>query len=68
MVAWCTVIMGFLAVYPTLIAAPELVNPFGLSGDAGSTMRQLQASPVIPLITIPLFLGTPRVSVGRLAS
>jgi hypothetical protein len=58
MVAWCAVIMGFLALYPTLIAAPELANPFGPSGDAGATMRQLQASPAIPLITIPLFLAS----------
>ena len=58
MVAWCAVIMGFLAMYPTLIAAPELANPFGPSGDAGATMRQLQASPAIPLITIPLFLAS----------
>jgi hypothetical protein len=57
MVAWCAAIMGFLAVYPGLIAAPELANPFGLSGDAGAAMRRLQASPAIPLITIPLFLA-----------
>jgi hypothetical protein len=58
MVGWCAVIMVFLAVYPTLIAAPELANPFGLSGDAGAAMRRLQASPAIPLITIPLFLAS----------
>jgi hypothetical protein len=58
MVGWCAVIMVFLAVYPGLIAAPELANPFGLSGDAGAAMRRLQASPAIPLITIPLFLAS----------
>jgi hypothetical protein len=58
MVAWCAVIMGFLALYPGLIATSELANPFGLSGDAGATMRRLQASPAIPLITIPLFLAS----------
>jgi hypothetical protein len=58
MVAWCAVIMGFLAVYPGLIAAPELANPFGLAGDAEAAMRRLQASPAIPLITIPLFLAS----------
>jgi hypothetical protein len=58
MVGWCAVIMVFLAVYPTLIADPELDNPFGLSGDPGAAMRQLQASPAIPLITIPLFVAS----------
>jgi hypothetical protein len=58
MVAWCAVIMVFLAVYPGLISTPELDNPFGLSGDPGAAMRQLQASPVIPLVTIPLFLAS----------
>jgi hypothetical protein len=58
MVGWCAVIMVFLAVYPGLISTPELDNPFGLSGDAGAAMRQLQASPVIPLVTIPLFLAS----------
>jgi hypothetical protein len=58
MVAWCAVIMVFLAVYPGLISTPELDNPFGLSGDAGAAMRQLQASPVVPLITIPLVLAS----------
>jgi hypothetical protein len=58
MVAWCAVIMGFLAVYPGLIGAPKLANPFGLAGDAGAAMRRLQASPAIPLITIPLFLAS----------
>jgi hypothetical protein len=58
MVGWCAVIMVFLAVYPGLIAAPELANPFGLSGEAGAAMRHLQASPAIPLITIPLFLAS----------
>jgi hypothetical protein len=56
MVAWCVVIMVFLALYPGLISAPDLDNPFGLSGDAGEAMRRLQASPIVPLITIPLFL------------
>ena len=50
--------MVFLAVYPGLIAAPELDNPFGLSGDAGATMRRLQASAAIPLTTIPLVLAS----------
>jgi hypothetical protein len=58
MVGWCGVIMVFLAVYPELIADPGLENPFGLSGDAGATMRRLQASPAIPLIGIPLFLAS----------
>jgi hypothetical protein len=30
----------------------------GLSGDAGAAMRRLQASPVIPLVAIPLFLAS----------
>jgi hypothetical protein len=58
MVAWCAVIMAFLALYPGLISAPELDNPFGLSGKAGEAMRRLQASPIIPLVTIPLFLAS----------
>jgi hypothetical protein len=58
MVAWCAVIMAFLALYPGLISTPDLDNPFGLSGDAGEAMRQLQASPVVPLVTIPLFLAS----------
>jgi hypothetical protein len=58
MVGWCVVIMAFLAVYPELLAAPELDNPFGLSGDAGAAMRRLQASPAIPLISIPLVLAS----------
>jgi hypothetical protein len=58
MVAWCAVIMVFLALYPGLISTPELDNPFGLSGDAGEAMRRLQASPIIPLVTIPLFLAS----------
>jgi hypothetical protein len=49
--------MVFLAVYPGLIATVKLANPFGLSGDAGAAMRRLQASPAIPLISIPLFLA-----------
>jgi hypothetical protein len=44
--------------YPGLISTPKLDNPFGLSGAAGETMRRLQASPVIPLLTIPLFLAS----------
>jgi hypothetical protein len=56
MVAWCAVIMVFLALYPGLISTPDLDNPFGLSGDAGEAMRRLQASPIISLATIPLFL------------
>jgi hypothetical protein len=58
MVTCCAIIMVFLAVYPSLIAAPELANPFGLSGGAGAAMRRLQASPAVPLITIPLFLAS----------
>jgi hypothetical protein len=58
MVAWCVVIMAFLALYPGLISAPDLDNPFGLSGDTGEAMRRLQASPVVPLVTIPLFLAS----------
>jgi hypothetical protein len=58
MVAWCAVIMAFLALYPGLISTPELDNPFGLSGKAGEAMRRLQASPIIPLVTIPLFLAS----------
>jgi hypothetical protein len=58
MVAWCAVIMAFLALYPGLISTPDLDNPFGLSGDAGEAMRRLQASPVVPLVTIPLFLAS----------
>jgi hypothetical protein len=58
MVAWCAVIMAFLALYPGLISTPKLDNPFGLSGDAGEAMRRLQASPIVPLITIPLFLAS----------
>jgi hypothetical protein len=58
MVAWCAVIMAFLALYPGLISTPELDNPFGLSGKAGEAMRRLQASPIIPLVIIPLFLAS----------
>jgi hypothetical protein len=58
MVVWCAVIMAFLALYPGLISTPDLDNPFGLSGDAGEAMRRLQASPIGPLITIPLFLAS----------
>jgi hypothetical protein len=65
MVGWCAVIMVFLAVYPGLIAAPELANPFGLSGHAAAAMRRLQASPAIPLITIPLFLASAAAPLAR---
>jgi hypothetical protein len=58
MVGWCAVIMAFLAMYPGLISTPDLDNPFGLSGDTGEAMRRLQASPIIPLVTIPLFLAS----------
>jgi hypothetical protein len=58
MVGWCVVTMAFLSVFPAVISTPELDNPFGLSGDAGATMRRLQASPVIPLISIPLFVAS----------
>jgi hypothetical protein len=58
MVAWCTVIMAFLALYPGLISTPDLDNPVGLSGDAGEVMRRLQASPIVPLVTVPLFLAS----------
>jgi hypothetical protein len=58
MVAWCAVIMVFLALYPGLISTPELDNPIGLSGKAEEAMRRLQASPIIPLVTIPLFLAS----------
>jgi len=58
MVAWCAVIMAFLALYPGLISTPDLDNPVGLSGDAGEVMRRLQASPIVPLVTIPLFLAS----------
>jgi hypothetical protein len=58
MVALCAVIMAFLALYPGLISTPDLENPFGLSGDAGEAMRQLQASPIVPLIAIPLFVAS----------
>jgi hypothetical protein len=58
MVAWCAVIMAFLALYPGLISTPDLDNPFALSGDAGEAMRRLQGSSVVPLITIPLFLAS----------
>ena len=58
MVAWCGVLMVFLALYPGLISTPDLDNPFGLSGDAGEAMVRLQASPIVPLITIPLFLAS----------
>jgi hypothetical protein len=58
MVALCAVIMAFLTLYPGLISTPDLQNPFGLSGDAGEVMRQLQASPIVPLIAIPLFVAS----------
>jgi hypothetical protein len=58
MVAWCAVIMAFLALYPGLISTPDLDNPVGLSGDAGEVMRRLQASPIVPLVTVPLFLAS----------
>jgi hypothetical protein len=65
MVAWCAVIMAFLALYPALISAPDLDNPFGLSGEAGEAMRRLQASPIIPLVTIPLFLASASAALVR---
>jgi drug/metabolite transporter (DMT)-like permease len=55
-VAYCTVIVAFLALYPALISAPELDNPFALSGAAGTVMRKLQASPVVPALSTVLFL------------
>jgi hypothetical protein len=58
MVALCALIMAFLALYPGLISTPDLENPFGLSGDAGEALRQLQASPIVPLIAIPLFVAS----------
>jgi hypothetical protein len=58
MVAWCAVTMAFLALYPGLISTPDLDNPFGLSGDAGEAMVRLQASPIVPLVSIPLFLAS----------
>jgi hypothetical protein len=56
-VAYCAVIMAFLALYPALISAPGLDNPFALSGTAGTVMRELQSSPVVPAIGIALLVA-----------
>jgi hypothetical protein len=57
-VAYCTVIMAFLALYPGLISAPDLDNPFALSGAAGKVMREVQSSPVVPAIGIALAVAS----------
>jgi hypothetical protein len=57
-VAYCALVMVFLALYPGLISAPELDNPFALSGAAGTVMRKLQASPVVPAVGTVLVLAS----------
>jgi hypothetical protein len=55
-VAWTTVVMVFLALYPGLLSTTDLSNPFGLSGEAGKVMRRLQASPIVPSTGLGLFV------------
>jgi hypothetical protein len=50
--------MVFLALYPGLISAPELDNPFALTGTAGTVMHTLQASPVVPAVGTVLVLAS----------
>jgi hypothetical protein len=57
-VAYCAVVMVFLALYPVLISAPELDNPFALSGAAGTVMRKLQASSVVSAVGTALVLAS----------
>jgi hypothetical protein len=57
-VIYCAVIMAFMALYPGLISAPELDNPFAPSGAAGKLMRRLQSSPVVPAIGIALSVAS----------
>jgi hypothetical protein len=57
-VAYCAVLMAFMALYPGLISTPALDNPFAPSGAAGKLMRELQSSPVVPAAGIALFVAS----------
>jgi hypothetical protein len=53
-VSWCAATMVFMALYPDLLAAPQLQNPIGLTGSVGDLMRGVQDSAL--LVGVPLAL------------
>jgi hypothetical protein len=57
-VAYCAVIMAFMALYPGLVSTPDLDNPFAPSGAAGKLMRELQSSAVVPAAGIALLVAS----------
>jgi hypothetical protein len=54
-VTWCAATMVFMALYPELLAAPQLQNPIGLTGSIDDLMRSVQDSAL--LVTIPVALA-----------
>jgi hypothetical protein len=53
-VSWCAATMFLLALYPELIADPQLQNPIGLTGSAGDLMRAIQDSALLAYIPLAL--------------
>jgi hypothetical protein len=55
-VVWCAAVMVSMALYPQLIANPQLQNPIGLTGRAGDLMRSVQDSALLASIPLALVL------------
>jgi hypothetical protein len=55
-VVWCAAVMVSMALYPQLIANPQLQNPIGLAGRAGDLMRSVQDSALVGSIPVLLVL------------
>jgi hypothetical protein len=53
-VTWCAATMVFMALYPELLAAPQLQNPIGVTGSVGELMRGMQDFAL--LVGVPLAL------------
>ena len=55
-VVWCAAVMVSMALYPQLIANPQLQNQIGLTGRAGDLMRSVQDSALLASIPVALVL------------
>ena len=55
-VIWCAATMVFMALYPELLAAPQLHNPIGLTGSVGDLMRGAQDSALLVYVPLALVL------------
>jgi hypothetical protein len=53
-VTWGAATMFLLALYPELIADPQLQNPIGLTGRAGDLMRAIQDSALLAYLPLAL--------------